>query len=105
MMARTKAPGKAHRTAISLIEIMRMFPDNETAEAWFAKNRWPDGVHCPACGSTNVQTGAASKKQPYRCRERECRRRFSVKTGTVMQSSNLDYQTWAIASYLCLTDL
>lgn len=100
-----KAPGKAHRETISLVEIMRMFPDNETAEAWFATNRWPDGVHCPACGSTNVQTGAASKTQPYRCRERQCRRRFSVKTGTVMQSSNLDYQKWAIAAYLCLTDL
>ena len=100
-----KAPGKAHREALSVVEIMRMFPDNETAEAWFAKHRWPDGVYCPACGSDNVQVGAASKTQPYRCRERKCRRRFSVKTGTVMQSSNLDYQIWAIASYLCLTDL
>lgn len=100
-----KAPGKAHREGLTIIELTRMFPNNETAEAWFAKNRWPDGVHCPACGSDNVLTGAASKGQPYRCRERECRRRFSVKTGTVMQSSNLDYQTWAIACYLCLTDL
>ena len=100
-----KAPGKAHRTAISLVEIMRMFPDDEIAEAWFAKNRWPNGVHCPACGSDNVQVGTASKTQPYRCRERECRRRFSVKTGTVMQGSNLGYQAWAIACYLCLTDL
>ena len=82
-----------------------MFPDDETAEAWFAKNRWPNGVHCPACGSDNVQVGTASKTQPYRCRERECRRRFSTKTGTVMQSSNLGYQIWAIACYLCLTDL
>ena len=100
-----KAPGKAHRTAISLVEIMRMFPDNETAEAWFAKARWPNGPHCPACGSVNVQVGAASKSQPYRCRERKCRRRFSVKVGTVMQNSNIPYQEWAIAAYLCLTDL
>ena len=100
-----KAPGKAHRTAISLVEIIRMFPDDTTAEAWFASKRWPSGVHCPACGSDNVQVGTASKTQPYRCRERECRRRFSVKTGTVMQGSNLGYQTWAVAIYLCLTDL
>ena len=100
-----KAPGKAHRAAISIVEIIRMFPDNKTAEAWFASKRWPSGVHCPECGSDNVQVGTASKTQPYRCRERECRRRFSVKTGTVMQSSNLGYQTWAVAIYLCLTDL
>lgn len=104
-MAKPKAPGKSHRTGISLVEIMDMFPYNETAEAWFAKNRWPNGVHCPACGSDNVQTDAPNKKQPYRCRERKCRRRFSVKSGTVMQGSNLDYQTWAIAAYLVLTDL
>ena len=36
-----KATGKAHREIISVIEIADMFPDNETAEAWFVKNRWP----------------------------------------------------------------
>ena len=101
-MAR-KAPGKSHREGISFKKLMRLFPDNATAEAWFAKERWPNGVNCPHCGSFNVQSGATT--QPYRCREKECRKRFSVKTGTVMQSSNLDYQTWAIALYLALTNL
>ena len=101
-----KAPGKSHRNGLSLVEIMDMFPDDATAEAWFVQNRWPDGVvHCPECGSLNVQTDAPNKGQPYRCRERECRHRFSVKTGTVMHGSNLSYRKWAIAIYLCLTDL
>ena len=26
-----KAPGKSHREGVSLVEIMRMFPENETA--------------------------------------------------------------------------
>ena len=99
-----KAPGKAFRKGISLIEIMRMFPDNETAEAWFVEKRWPNGVHCPHCGSVNVQTGA-KHKMPFRCREKECRKRFSVRIGTVMEGSNLDYQTWAVAIYLSLTSL
>ena len=99
-----KAPGKAHRKGVSLKKIMAMFPDNETAEAWFVAKRWPDGVHCPHCGSLNVQTGA-SHAMPYRCRERECRKRFSVRVGTVMQGSNLDYQTWAVAIYLSLASL
>ena len=42
---------------------------------------------------------------PYRCREKECRKRFSVRAGTVMQASNLGYQIWAMAIYLCLTSL
>ena len=100
-----KAPGKSHREGISFVKIMRMFPDNATAEAWFAKHRWPDGPYCPGCGSVNVQTGANHKTMPYRCREKGCRKKFSVRTGTVMEASNLGYQTWAVAIYLSLTSL
>lgn len=40
---------------------------------------------CPYCESPNVQTGAKHKTMGYRCRP--CRKRFSVKAGTVMESS------------------
>ena len=40
---------------------------------------------------------------PWRCRE--CRRYFSVKTGSAMESSNLGYQQWAYAVYLMATNL
>ena len=42
---------------------------------------------------------------PYRCRERDCGSRFSVRTGTAMEGSKLGYQTWAIAIYLLTTNL
>ena len=100
-----KAPGKSHREGISLIKIMRRFPDDATAEAWFVKRRWPDGVHCPHCGSTNVQSGAKHKSMPYRCREKECGKRFSAKTGTVMEGSKLGFQVWMIATYQMTTSL
>ena len=98
-----KAPGKANREGITLAEIFRMFPDDASAEATFAAERWSAGVACPDCGSMSVQAGAAHKTMPYRCRD--CRKRFSVKTGTVMEGSNLGYQTWALASYLLTTNL
>ena len=82
-----KAPGKHYREGLSLVEIIRMFPDDAVAERWFTKVRWPDGAHCPHCGSTNTQDGTKHKTMPYRCRD--CRKWFSVKTGTVMQSSKL----------------
>jgi len=83
---------------------MRMFPEEATAEEWLVKTRWPNGIHCPKCGSLNVQTGA-SHKMPFRCRERQCRKRFSVKSGTVLQASNLGCRTWGIALHLALTSL
>ena len=98
-----KAPGKHYREGMSLVEVMRMFPDGAAAERWFTKVRWPNGVHCPHCGSLNVQNGTAHKTMPYRCRD--CRKWFSVKTGTVMQSSKLGLQVWAVATYLLTTGL
>ena len=35
-----KAPGKSHRHGITLPELMRMFPDDATAEKWFSEQRW-----------------------------------------------------------------
>ncbi len=92
-------PQSSTPKSMSDLEFFKMFPDNETAEKWFANNRWGDKPICPHCGSENVQSGCAHKTMPYRCREKECAKRFSVKTGTVMQNSNLDYQTWALAMY------
>ena len=100
-----KAPGKSNRKGISLVEIMRQFPDDASAEAWYVTRRWPDGVNCPQCGSLNVQVGAKHKSQPYRCREKECAKRFSAKTGTVMEGSKLGFQTWILATWLLSTNL
>ena len=100
-----KAPGKHWRKGLTLVELIRKFPDDETAEAWFASIRWPDGPECPHCGCGNVQTPTAHKTMPYRCRGNDCRKFFSVKVGTVMQDSKLGYQEWAIAIYLYNTSL
>lgn len=100
-----EAPGKHYREGISLVELFRMFPNDATAEAWFEKMRWPHGPACPHCGSIRVLSGAKHATMPYRCRERGCRKRFSLKTGTVMEASNIGYQKWAIAIYLALTSL
>ena len=100
-----KAPGKHYRNGISLFKLTKLFPDDATAEAWFAKQRWPEGPHCPHCGSVNVQSGTAHKTMPYRCREKACAKRFSVKTKTVMEASNLGYRVWAFAIYLMNTNL
>ena len=99
------APGKHFRKGLSLPQIFRMFPDDSKAEQWFVKQRWQGDISCPYCGSLNVQIGTQHKSMPYRCREKECDKRFSVRTGTVMQSSKLSYQVWVIAMYLLSTNL
>jgi len=97
--------GKYYREGLSLIELFQMFPDDKFAEDWFIQVRWPEGVHCPHCGSTNVQTEAKDKNYPFRCRDKFCRKRFNARTKTAMASSNLGYQKWAVAFYLLTTSL
>ena len=75
------------------------------AREWFEKVRWPDGPYCPVCRSYNVQSNVRHKTMTHRCRDCEKKPFFSVKKGTVMQSSKLGYQTWAIAIYLFATNL
>ena len=50
-----------------------------------------------------VATIASRKPMPFRCKD--CRKHFSVKYGTVMQSSKLGCRVWAIAVYLLTTGL
>ncbi len=97
------APGKHYREGLSWPELMDLFPDDATSEAWFIECRWPNGTACPKCGSDNVQERPTRKPQPYRCRD--CRKDFSVKTGTLMQGSPLPFRTWAIAIYIFTTGI
>ena len=99
------APGKFQRNGISLMEIVSMFPNNETALRWLETVIWPDGAYCPYCGSFNVQSNINHKSMTHRCRDCKNKPRFSIKTGTVMQSSKLSYQTWALAIYLLTTNI
>ena len=102
-MAKRKAPGKSKRKGLTLLELTQMFPDDRTAEEWFIKTRWSSGVACMECGSLNIQVRPTRKPQPYRCRD--CRKDFSVKTGTLMQGSNLGFRIWAIAIYIYTTGI
>ena len=74
------------------------FHDEEAARAWFEAARWPTGPVCPTCGS--VKHYATKKPGRYRCGEKECRRDFTVMTGTVMERSHAKLTQWAMAFWL-----
>ena len=97
------APGRSHREGMTVIQMLQMFPDDTAAEKWFEQERWPDGRFCPHCGSTSTREERNRKPMPYRCKD--CRGHFSVKHGTVMQSSKVGLQKWAIAIYMMATGI
>ena len=97
-------PGKAHRVGVDIIQLFDMFPDEESAHDWFEGLRWPDNERvCPRCDSTRTSPTPNRKPMPYWCSD--CRSYFSVKVGTIMESSNLPLRKWVIALYLLSTNL
>ena len=100
-----KAPGKSHRKGLTLLEIADMFGNEGSAKHWIAEQRWPNGAHCPRCGSFNVQSWIKHPSQTHRCRDCAKHPMFSVKTGTVMEGSKFKYRVWAIGIYLFSTNI
>jgi transposase-like protein len=75
------------------------FQSHELAREWLEQTRWPDGPVCSHCGTLNH---AYKTKKPgwYRCAEKECRKDFTVTTGTVMERSHIELNKWLMAFYL-----
>ena len=91
-------PGRSHRKGITLLGLTKWIPDEAAARQWFEAIHWPDGtLSCLRCGSMNVYR-CKHKERPFRCRD--CKKYFSVKTGTALQASNLPLKTWVWAIYL-----
>ena len=99
----SNGPGRNHREGMSILDLMDMFPTEESASAWFESQIWPDGRHCPHCGSISTRETKIRKPMPYWCTD--CRAYFSVRTGSAIECSRLPLRKWAIAIYLTLTNL
>ncbi len=95
----------AHRKKVSLYDFNKMFPDEESARKHIEKMLWGEDNEykcCPRCGSVRTSK-AKHATMPYRCKD--CDKRFSVRTGTVFEGSNLSLHQWLLAIYLMTTNL
>lgn len=101
-MANT-GPGKAYRKGINLLELANKFPDEKSATEWVESVHWAEGRKCPRCKGTSTYKTKNANGMPYRCRD--CKRYFSVKTGTALASSKLPLQKWVWAIFLEMTSL
>lgn len=64
---------------------------------------WPEGPTCPKCGNDNSEritrvTGATARMGLRRCLE--CKKQFTVKVGTIFESSHVPLHKWFQASHL-----
>ena len=88
------APQKQHFN--SIIQMMKALPDEQAAIEHFTAIRWKHGAFCPHCGSTKVYH--FSDGRTHKCGD--CRKRFSIKVGTIFEDSKIGLREWMLAVWL-----
>src|ERR1700686_4122241 len=75
--------------------------DETAAYAWVEAQVWPTGPICPHCGGVeriSKMGGTSTRIGTYKCYQ--CRKPFTVKVGTVFESSHVPMRHWLQAIFL-----
>src|SRR4051794_16981438 len=98
----------AKETDFSIPSLMRRLDSEAAAYMLLEELRWANGIVCPHCGSIaqhyflkpangatrKTRTGSQSERRVWKCRD--CRKQFSVLTGTVFHGSKISVRTWVM---------
>ena len=82
------------------------FHDEEAAYEWVEARLWPNGPVCPRCKGTERITALKGKSTRIGVRFcNACRKPFTVKVGTVFESSHIPLRLWLQAiALLCASN-
>ena len=78
-----------------------IFQNEEAAREHLEAIRWPDGAVCPFCDTQNhVKALGGDSMGPgwYHCGS--CRKKFTVRVGTVYERSKIPLHKWVLATHL-----
>ena len=77
----------------------KIFHDEDAATAHIEASRWNGEPSCPHCGSLAVRKmGGKTQAGMFLCND--CRDKFTVRTGTVMERSHVPLHKWLLAMHL-----
>src|SRR3984885_11506199 len=79
------------------------FHSEPAAFEYLERTLWPEGAVCPHCGTVGGATklqGKATRIGVWKCNEKECRKQFTVKVGTVFEHGRMPLHKMLQAVYL-----
>jgi transposase-like protein len=76
----------------TLIAAIKHFANADNCREFLVAQRWPNGVACPACGSSSVYFDTS--RNGWECKTRHPKRKFTLKTGTIFEDSSLGLDKW-----------
>lgn len=77
------------------------FHNEQAAYAYVESKLWPHGTVCPHCGvigTAYALKGKTTRVGLWKCRD--CRKPFTVKMGTIFESSHIPMRVWLQAMFL-----
>ena len=80
----------------TLSQVIAAFPEEQIAVDHFTAIRWKGGAFCPYCKSVRVYHFA--DRRNHKCGA--CRKRFSIKVGTIFEDTKIPLRTWIFAIWL-----
>jgi transposase-like protein len=80
----------------SLTQFLDHFKDDDTCRQYLEQQRWGGTPACPFCGVVNPYR----TNRGFKCRDKQCHKKFSVTVGTVYENSKIGLRTWFAAIYL-----
>jgi transposase-like protein len=85
---------------MNLLEVASL--TEEQSRKYLESLRWPEGVTCPHCGEKNATEMQGKKHRVgcYQCNEKDCREQFTVRNGSILESSKVPYKKWVMAFHL-----
>jgi transposase-like protein len=81
----------------TLIDLFDYFSTEEKCRQYLEQQRWNGTPACPFCGVVDPYR----TNRGFKCRAKECHKKFSVTVGTIYENSKLPLRKWFAAIYLC----
>jgi transposase-like protein len=78
-----------------------IFRDERAARKHLEALRWPDGAYCPHClgrSAVHALGGKCADEGIHFCTD--CRRKFTVRVGTIYERSHIPLNKWLLAVHL-----
>ncbi len=86
------------KTFKNILDFQREFSSEAKCREYLEQQRWDGTPACPFCGSLNVCRFSNGKG--FNCREKQCRKNFSVLVGSVYQNTKIPLTKWFLATYI-----
>lgn len=83
----------------NISKLFERFKDQDACKEYLEFKRWGNNVICPHCNHANPYR----TNRGYTCSKKECRKKFTVTSGTIMDKTKIELKKWLAAIFLFTT--